>query len=142
MDVTTITTLTASLLTASAVAVAVDAALSSERRQRKSAARVPPTIERRLDDLSTSMRQSARLVEEVSAELELRAAAARQLEEDAKAAEALAALHKDQADAIRRMMDAELETVGRRIRRDSIVIGVASFVAGVGATVLVTLLLH
>ena len=88
------------------------------------------------------MRQSARLVEQVSAELDARAATARQLQEDAKAAEALAALHKDQADAIRRMMDAELATTAKGIRRDSIVIGIASFVAGGGLTLLVTLFVH
>jgi len=88
------------------------------------------------------MRESARLVEQVSAELDARAATAKRLEEEAKTAEALAALHKDQADAIRRMMDAELSTAARGIRRDSIIIGIASFVAGAGVTLLVTLLVH
>jgi hypothetical protein len=88
------------------------------------------------------MRQSARLVEQVSAELDARAATVRQLQEDAEAAEALAALHKDQADAVRRMIDAELGGSEKRIRRDSIVIGMFSFIAGVGATIVVTLLVH
>lgn len=100
------------------------------------------TLDQRLDELSKSMRNSARLVEQVSAELEARAAAARTLEEEAKAAEALAALNKDQADAVRRLLGAELAGAGKRIRRDSIVIGLASFVAGGGVTYLISLLVH
>jgi hypothetical protein len=55
------------------------------------------------------------------------------MQEDAETAEALAALHKDQADAVRRMMDAELATAAKRIRSDNIKIDIASFVAGGGA---------
>lgn len=115
------------------------------------------TLEDRLDELSESMRQSARLVEQVSAELDARAATARRLQEEAKNAEALAALHKDQADAIRRMIDAqlaaaakdqeeanrrELAEVTHRIRSDSIKIGIMSFVLGGTVTFFVTLLVH
>jgi len=88
------------------------------------------------------MRNSARLVEQVSSELEARAATAKRLKEEAETAEALAGLHKDQAEAVRRMLDAELVTTARRIRSDSIKIGVASFVAGGGLTFVVTLLVH
>lgn len=100
------------------------------------------TLEDRLSQLSKSMQQSARLVEQVSAELDARAATARQLQKEAEDAEALAALHKDQADAVRRMIDSELATATRRIRSDSIKIGIASFIAGGGLTLLVTLLVH
>jgi hypothetical protein len=100
------------------------------------------TLEERLDELSKSMRQSAGLVQQVSAELEARAATARQLQKDAETAEALAALHKDQADAVRRTIDAELATAAKDIRSDSIKIGVASFIAGGGLTVVVTLFVH
>jgi hypothetical protein len=104
-------------------------------------ARAKPTIEGRLRDLSESMKRSARLIEQVNAELEIRAAAAQQLEREAKAAEALAEVNREQKEAIRLLFDAELEGAERRIRRDSVIIGVASFVAGIGATILVTLLL-
>jgi septal ring factor EnvC (AmiA/AmiB activator) len=100
------------------------------------------TLEDRLSQLSKSMQQSARLVEQVSAELDARATTARQLQKEAEDAEALAALHKDQADAVRRMIDAELATATRNIRSDSIKIGIASFIAGGGLTLLVTLLVH
>ena len=88
------------------------------------------------------MRDSARLVEQVSAELDARAKTAKRLKEEAEAAEALAGIHKEQAEAIRRLMDAELEGAARRIRKDSIWIGIASFVAGGGITLIVTLFVH
>jgi len=100
------------------------------------------TLEDRLDELSKSMRQSARLVEQVSAELDARAATARRLNEEAETAKALAELHREQADAVRRMLDVELKTQARGIRRDSIIIGCASFVAGGGVSFVVTLLVH
>jgi cobalamin biosynthesis protein CbiD len=88
------------------------------------------------------MRRSARLVEQVSAELDARAATARQLQEEAATAEALAALHKEQANAVRRVIDAELATQAKGIRRDSIWIGVVSFFGGGLLTLAVTLFVH
>jgi hypothetical protein len=99
-------------------------------------------LEDRIDELSKSMRDSARLVEQVSAELDVRAVTAKKLKEEADAAEALAGLHKEQTDAIRRMMDAELLGAAHGIRRDSIKIGIASFVAGGAVSFVVTLLVH
>jgi hypothetical protein len=98
------------------------------------------TLEQRLDELAESMRQSARLVEEVSAELDARAATAKQLKEEADTAQAIAGLHQEQMEAVRRVLDAELTGATRRIRGDSIKIGVASFIAGGGVSLLVTLL--
>jgi hypothetical protein len=100
------------------------------------------TLEDRLDELSKSMRDSARLVEQVSSELDARAATARRLKEEAQAAEALAGLHKEQTEAVRRMVNAELAGATRSIRKDSIKIGIAAFVAGGGVTFAVTLLVH
>jgi methyl-accepting chemotaxis protein len=104
--------------------------------------RPAPSLDERLDRMANSIRSSARLVEEMSAELEVRAAAARELEEKAKEAEALAALNKDQADAVQRLVDASVGNARKGIRRDSIVIGIGSFVAGAGVSLLVTLLVH
>jgi hypothetical protein len=107
------------------------------------------------------MVQSRILVEQVSAELDARAATARQLQEEVKEAEALAAIHREQADAIRRLMDAELDAnrkamaaeltaklaensaaVRKDVRKDAIRIGIGSFIAGGGLTFLITLLVH
>jgi len=104
------------------------------------------TLEQRLDQLSVSMQQSARLVEQVSAELDARAVTARRLREEVESAEALAALHKDQAEAVRRLvrseMTEELATARRRIRRDSLTIGIGAFVAGALVSSVVTLLVY
>lgn len=40
------------------------------------------------------------------------------------------------------MLDAELDRSEKRIRRDSVVIGIFSFIAGGGLTLLITLLVH
>jgi hypothetical protein len=111
-------------------------------------------LEGRIDRLSRSFQESARLIEQVSAELEARSLTARRLKEEAENAEALARLHKDEADAVRRVMRAEmhsemtaeltkgLEGVNRRNFRDGVKISVASFLAGGVLTVLVTLFIH
>jgi hypothetical protein len=88
------------------------------------------------------MRDSAKLVEQISAELDARATTVKKIQQDTKDAEALAAIYKDQAAAIHRLMDAELEGTARRIRRDSVVIGAASPIAGGGVSLLVRLLVH
>ena len=107
------------------------------------------------------MVQSRILVEQVSAELDARAATARQLQEEVKEAEALAAIPSEQADTIRRLMDAELDAnrkamaaeltaklaensaaVRKDVRKDAIRIGIGSFIAGGGLTFLITLLVH
>jgi hypothetical protein len=103
---------------------------------------VQTTLEYQLDELAESMRKSAGLVEQVESELEARAATARLLQENVEDARAFLALHPDAADAIRRMLDAQLATQAKGIRRDAIVIGVASFVLGVLGAFLVTLLVH
>jgi len=100
------------------------------------------TLEVRLEELSKSMRDSARLVEQVSAELDARAVLAKKLKEEADAAEVLAGIHKEQVEAIRRLMDAELEGTERHIRRDSILIGIGSFIAGGAVSLVITLLVH
>jgi hypothetical protein len=115
----------------------------TERQAKQAASQVTQaTLEGRLDELAESMRRSARLVEQVSSDLDARAATARRLQEEAESAEALAALHKDQADAVRRMIDAELATSRRGTRRDTIMIALGFFIAGGGLTLAVTLFVH
>lgn len=66
------------------------------------------TLEERLAELAELMSRSSTLAEQVSAELEARAATARRLQEEAKQAEELASINREQAEAVRRLMDAEL----------------------------------
>jgi hypothetical protein len=51
-------------------------------------------------------------------------------------------LHKEAADAVSRMLDAQLAGARRHIRRDSIMIAIGSFVAGGFITFAVTLFVH
>jgi hypothetical protein len=132
----------AALLGASATSLAAWLAQRLQRNRGVAPSVPQVSLEERLDELSLSMRRSARLVEQVSAELEARAASARQLQEDAKTAEAVAAFHKEQTEAVRRMLDAELVTQAKGIRRDSVWIGVVSFVGGGLLTLAVTLFVH
>jgi predicted nucleic acid-binding Zn-ribbon protein len=108
------------------------------------------TLEERLAELSDLMGRSSTLVEQVSAELEARAATAQRLRDEAKQAEELASINREQAEAIRRLMDAELAAkltengaaIRKDVRKDTIRVGVGSFVAGGGLTLLITLLVH
>jgi hypothetical protein len=102
----------------------------------------PKALEQRLGDLAASMRESARLVEQISAELDARATTARRLKEEAETAEAITRLHRDETAAIQRMLDTQLEEAARRIRSDSIKISIVSFFAGGAVTFAVTLLVH
>jgi negative regulator of replication initiation len=106
----------------------------------------PAALDERLDKLSASFGESARLVEQISAELDARAVTARQLEQRAQDATALAAQHEEQVEAMRRLlrseMKAELTTAERHILRDSLKVAIASFALGAAASVLITLLVH
>jgi hypothetical protein len=102
----------------------------------------PKALEQRLDDLANSMKESARLVEQISAELAAQAASARQLKEEAETAEAIARLHKEETAAIQRLLDTQLEGAARRIRGDSIKLSIIFFFAGSVVTYAVTLLVH
>lgn len=100
------------------------------------------TLEQQLGQLADSMRASARLVQQVSAELDARAATAKRLKEEVQTAEAAASLHKEQAEAISRMLEAQLSGQRRGTRMDTILITIASAFAGAAATYMVTLLVH
>ena len=119
---------------------------SAVSRRRQAAARLRQGLSMtpggRLERLARSLRVSGRQFEGVLADVEAWVAEVREREEKARTAEALAALTEDQAEAVRGMIYAELATSRRDIRRDSIKIGVASFVAGAAVSLLVTLLVH
>jgi hypothetical protein len=100
------------------------------------------TLEQRIQALAETMRSSARLVEQVTAEIETRAATAERLRDEAQAAEQLAQLSKAERDAVARLVRAEVSDQNRRSTRLSFVASVLFFVAGVAATVAVTLFVH
>jgi TolA-binding protein len=100
------------------------------------------TLEQRIQALAETMRSSARLVEQVTAEIEARAATAERLRDEAQAAEQLAQLSKAERDAVARLVRAEVSDQNRKSTRLSFVASALFFVAGVAATVAVALLVH
>jgi hypothetical protein len=61
-------------------------------------------MEQRRVGLSKSMTDSARLVEQMSAELDARLTTVRQLQAGAAEAQEVASLHREHGDAVRRML--------------------------------------
>lgn len=110
---------------------------SLRTRSRQDSAEV--TLEQRLEALARTMRQSSRLLEQVTAELEVRATAAERLRRDAATAEQVAKLNQAERDAVAHLLRAELTTEARRSTRVAILTGLLFFVGGVAATVGVTL---
>ena len=106
----------------------------------------PDSLEQKIEHLLESMRQSATLVEQVSAELDARALTVKRLQEDAKSAQALAELNKEQAEAVQRIiqsgMGTELKATRKDIFRDSVRLAIISFLAGGSISLLITLLVH
>jgi hypothetical protein len=104
------------------------------------------SLEHKIQRLLGSMQESAKLVEQVSAELGARALTAKQLQEEAEQAKALAAINKEQAEAVQRLvragMEQELTRTRRDIFRDSVRLAAMSFIAGGLVTLLITLLVH
>ena len=92
------------------------------------------------------MQESARLVEQVTADLDARAVTARRLQEEAEQAKAVAALNKEQAEAVQRLirseMSDELAAKDRRNFRDNIRLAVISLIAGGLISLVITLLVH
>jgi phosphoglycolate phosphatase-like HAD superfamily hydrolase len=103
-------------------------------------------LEAMIEHLVRSMRESAGLVERVSSELEARRAVAARLQEEAKSAQEIARLNQAERDAVARLLRAQLtEEITAQMRRNfrqSTWLAVASFVAGAGASLAITLLVH
>jgi uncharacterized membrane-anchored protein YhcB (DUF1043 family) len=140
---------------ASVIAAVIPAGLSLQQARRtqlqaqdavENALDPHETLDERLDQLSASLAQSARLVEKITAELDAQASTARRLQREAADAEAIAAVHKDQTEAVRRLLRSEITTelarTQRHIFRDSVKIAIGSFVLGGALTLVVTLLVH
>jgi hypothetical protein len=136
----------AGMVPAAVLAVVLEFRSRSAAAEREQSSVAQVTLEQRLQSLSVSMQESARLVEQVSAELDARAIAARRLQEEADYAQALVTMHKEQTEAIERLvrsgMESELAATRRDIFRDSLRLAIPSFVLGGLVTLLITLLVH
>jgi hypothetical protein len=119
--------------------------LRSARKDAEAAALAAPeqeTLEQRMNALARTMHESSRLLEQVSAEIQMRQVRAEQLKAEADEAEKLAALNKEQVDAIKRVIASELSQESKKSRRREVLIGGLFFVGGVAGTVAVTLFVH
>ena len=88
------------------------------------------------------MRESARLLEQVSAEIAARAATAATLKEEAEAAEALAQLNAEQREAVARIVRSEVSTEERHVFRQNLLVNALFFLGGAGTSVLIVLFVH
>ncbi|HEX6472198.1 MAG TPA: hypothetical protein VF069_24105 [Streptosporangiaceae bacterium] len=125
----------------SLVVAAVGTWLTS-RRHGRDGKTAEVTLEDRLKELGDSARQSARLLAEVEAEIDARAARAARLKRDAEDAEHILALTEQERHAVARLVRAEVGAEGRRNFRQGLWINLLFFVAGVLASIAVTLLIH
>jgi hypothetical protein len=101
-----------------------------------SAAAPEPTLEERIQSLGKVMAESAELLKQITAEIELRATFAKEKKEEAELS--IAATNPESLAAMRRM----LSTEGNRGIRAGLLFAFLSFVLGIAGTVLVTLYIH
>ncbi|WP_285464998.1 hypothetical protein [Agromyces sp. NBRC 114283] len=101
------------------------------------------SLDSKLSDLQMAAKAASRLASEVELEIQAQVAAAEKAKEDAERATVLAALSAKERDAIaglvREQTEAGVDAVGKRDRRRQLINNVVFFVAGVAASVLVTL---
>ncbi|MFB9726756.1 hypothetical protein [Haloechinothrix salitolerans] len=81
------------------------------------------TLTGRVDDLREYLRQSSLIIEELNAELHVQTSALERMRAEAEQNQRLAALHQDEADAVRKLVDTtikdaheEAAAIGRRIQ--------------------------
>lgn len=133
-------------LTVAVAAMAVSAlsgffAQILQRRTRRTTIEVKgeESLEARLARLGSTMQESARLLEQVSGEIDARAAAAAQLQREAREAEQLAQLNQAERDAVVRAVRAEIVSESKKSARQGLLANILFFIAGIAASIAVTL---
>lgn len=117
--------------------VALAVVLLGFGRRRKS--RESPTLEQRISELSASLVSASGVVAEIEEEVRARQELVERLKGDAERAETLASLHSEEVDAVAQTLRAELAWLDRRSLKSNLLIGSASFVLGIVASVLVNM---
>lgn len=98
-------------------------------------------LSRRVERLHASLRDAAQLIDELRAELEARTSALEQLRVDAEDYETVAALRRDEAAAVTRLIEGVIGRAHGKLERRQLWTNVGFFVLGVVATVVLTLVL-
>ncbi|QHC25263.1 hypothetical protein [Streptomyces sp. GS7] len=134
----------ASLMVALAGVLASGLGIVFERlaKRRVDASLKPVPLDQRVQQLGRSMRESARLIEQVTAELEARSASAQRLKEEAESAQVLAKLQEKERKAVADLVKAEIEGQRRRTLRDGLIANAFFFVGGGLVTLAVALFVH
>ncbi|WP_134121767.1 hypothetical protein [Kribbella kalugense] len=99
------------------------------------------TLEARISRLQNQMRSSAELIEQITAEMEVRAATAASLKAEAEQAQQLASLHQEQQDAVMRAVRAEIGAEGKNAARQNLKANILFFLAGVLVSVAIQLVI-
>lgn len=109
--------------------------------QRRAAPSVPPadTIEERLRQVARTMDSSAQLLVQVQEEISVRMETVEQLQRDAVEAERVAAINVETRDAMRKLFKDELDYSVRRSSRSAMLVNGLFFMAGIAASIAVTL---
>lgn len=85
------------------------------------------------------MKTSANLIEQISAEMDVRAKVALTLKAEAEQARQLASLHEEQRQAVVRAVGAEMAAESKRTGRQNLRANILFFVAGVLVSVIIQL---
>jgi hypothetical protein len=126
-----------------AVAVVVAGVIQGwTARGRLAARQAEGTLESRLQDVAASMSKASELLGLVQVEIEARAERAKQLAAQVEEGKKLASLNQGQIDAIAGLVRGQVAAEGKRSLWWTVAINTLLFVAGVAATIAVTLLVH
>lgn len=99
-----------------------------------------PSLEARIDALQTKMKESANLIEQITAGMHARASTAARLKAEAEHSRQIASIHKDQQDAVMHALRAEVADQNKRTYWQAMRANGLFFIAGVLASVVVQLL--
>ena len=99
-------------------------------------------LEDRLRPLSRLMSQSAQLTEQVSAEMDLRRAEVQRLQQEQHDAQIAKSLTDEQLAMLESRLAAVMRPETNRGIKWAVITGALSFIAGVAATIAVTILVH
>lgn len=97
----------------------VVAASRQRKREQRAAASGRSDIADRIEVLRANLAQSATLIDEINAELKLQTTALDRIKGEAEQNQRLAALHKEEADAVRNLVAATIEGAQEKAARPS-----------------------
>jgi hypothetical protein len=115
--------------------------ITAYRQRSAEAASQNLTLEDQIDRLQDQMKSSAQLIEQISAEMEVRAKTAASLKAEAEQAQQLASLHREQQDAVMRAVRAEMAAESKKSARQNLKANLLFFLGGVLVSVAIQLVI-